>query len=60
MIRHFQKNGNKKFDTSLCAKIIALLENHPRYLNDLYDACDVVNSPAMISAFRIREAWHDF
>lgn len=39
MIRHFQKNGNKKFDPSLRAKIIALLEKHPRYPNDLYDAC---------------------
>ena len=39
MIRHLQKNGNKKIDPSLRAKIIALLEKHPRYPNDLYDAC---------------------
>ena len=39
MIRHLQKNGNKKNDPSLRAKIIAHLEKHPRYPNDLYDTC---------------------
>ena len=39
MVRHFQKNSNKKNDPSLRAKIIAHLEKHPRYPNDLYDAC---------------------
>ena len=39
MIRHFQKNGKKKIDPSLRAKIIGLLEKHSRYPRDLYDAC---------------------
>ena len=39
MIRHFQKNSNKKNHLSLREKIIALVEKYPRYRHDLHNAC---------------------
>ena len=39
MIRPSEKNSNKKNHIPLREQIIALVEKHPRYPNDLYDAC---------------------
>ncbi|MCY3743634.1 MAG: hypothetical protein OXH00_21685 [Candidatus Poribacteria bacterium] len=39
MIRHSQKNDNKKNVATLREKIISLIAKHARYPRDLYDAC---------------------
>ena len=39
MIRHSEKNSNKKNYLSIREKIIASVAKYPRYPHDLYDAC---------------------
>ena len=51
MIRHSAKNGNKKNQLTLQAKILTLVAKHPRCLRDLYDAC-VRGSSLTSSKFR--------
>ena len=46
MIRYSEKNGNKKNHAILRETILALVARHPRYPNDLYNACVSGSTPS--------------
>ena len=46
MIRYSEKNGNKKNYAILRETILALVARHPRYPNDLYNACVSGSTPS--------------